>query len=292
MNPQHFGALSGQGLCHAALGQLRRGGPLLPPRARRCIRASSMVRQHLARAEGTLARANGHALGVAPAEPGSSVMDRGVGRHSSTWTASSSTTRAFTARHGGDCPARRVSPSPIPSSGDRRSAVPSRKPSRGSSAGRCPPWRRSAWPQRKTALYHELADGHAPPVPGVVEFVRGLAAADVPRALATSAVAESAADPRRARTRRGVPRPGDRRQVRRGKPDPEVYLTAAARLGVPPAVCVVFEDAVVGVEAARRAGMAVVGLTTAHAADELREAGATWTAPDFTGLAWAALTSP
>ena len=29
--------------------------------------------------------------------------------------------------------------------------------------------------RRKTALYHELADGHAPPVPGVVEFVRGLA---------------------------------------------------------------------------------------------------------------------
>ena len=47
--------------------------------------------------------------------------------------------------------------------------------------------------RRKTALYHELADGHAPPVPGVVEFVRGLATADVPRALATSAVAESAA---------------------------------------------------------------------------------------------------
>jgi beta-phosphoglucomutase-like phosphatase (HAD superfamily) len=54
----------------------------------------------------------------------------------------------------------------------------------------------------------------------------------------------------------------------------------------------VFEDAVVGVEAARRAGMAVVGLTTAHAAAELREAGATWTAPDFTGLAWAALATP
>jgi beta-phosphoglucomutase len=81
-------------------------------------------------------------------------------------------------------------------------------------------------------------------------------------------------------------------QVQRGKPDPEVYLTAAARLGVPPAACVVFEDAVVGVEAARRAGMAVVGVTTAHAAAELREAGAAWTAPDFTGLTWAALTSP
>ena len=34
--------------------------------------------------------------------------------------------------------------------------------------------------------------------------------------------------------------------------------------------------------------MAVVGLTTAHGEAELRRAGATWTAPDFTGLAWAA----
>jgi beta-phosphoglucomutase len=147
--------------------------------------------------------------------------------------------------------------------------------------------------QRKTALYHELADGHAAPVAGVVEFVRALAAAGVPRALATSAVAESAA-----RILEGLglaaafPVQVTAGQVVRGKPDPEVYLTAAARLGVPPAACVVFEDAVDGVEAARRAGMAVVGLTTAHADAELRDAGALWTAPDFTGLAWAALASP
>ncbi len=147
--------------------------------------------------------------------------------------------------------------------------------------------------QRKTALYHELADGHAAPVAGVVEFVRALAAAGVPRALATSAVAGSAA-----RILEGLglaaafPVRVTAGQVVRGKPDPEVYLTAAARLGVPPAACVVFEDAVVGVEAARRAGMAVVGLTTAHADTELRDAGAVWTAPDFTGLVWAALASP
>jgi beta-phosphoglucomutase len=147
--------------------------------------------------------------------------------------------------------------------------------------------------QRKTTLYHELADGQAPPVAGVVAFVRALAALGVPRALATSAVADSAA-----RILEGIglaavfPVQVTAGQVQRGKPDPEVYLTAAARLGVPPAACVVFEDAVVGVEAARRAGMAVVGVTTAHAAAELREAGAAWTAPDFTGLTWAALTSP
>ena len=67
LNPHHFGALSGQGLCHAALGQLRE--------AARCFRRAlqvhpglDAVRQHLAQTETTLARANGHALGTAPAD--------------------------------------------------------------------------------------------------------------------------------------------------------------------------------------------------------------------------------
>jgi beta-phosphoglucomutase family hydrolase len=156
-----------------------------------------------------------------------------------------------------------------------------------------PPAEAARLARRKTALYHELADGHAAPVPGVVEFVRALAAAGVPRALATSAAADSAARILQDLGLAAVfPVQVTAGQVRRGKPDPEVYLTAAARLGVPPAACVVFEDAVVGVEAARGAGMAVVGLTTAHAAAELRQAGATWTAADFTGLAWTALALP
>ncbi len=49
--------------------------------------------------------------------------------------------------------------------------------------------------------------------------------------------------------------------VRRGKPDPEVYLVAAARLGVPPARSIVVEDAVAGVEAAHRAGMRSIGVS-------------------------------
>lgn len=48
--------------------------------------------------------------------------------------------------------------------------------------------------------------------------------------------------------------------VHRGKPDPEVFLTAAARLGVPPGRCVVVEDAAAGIEAARRGGMRSVGV--------------------------------
>jgi HAD superfamily hydrolase (TIGR01509 family) len=45
-----------------------------------------------------------------------------------------------------------------------------------------------------------------------------------------------------------------------GKPDPEVFLTGAARLGVPPAQSIVVEDATTGIEGARRAGMKCVGV--------------------------------
>lgn len=49
--------------------------------------------------------------------------------------------------------------------------------------------------------------------------------------------------------------------VNRGKPDPEVYLLAASRVGVPPGRCVVVEDAVAGIEGARRAGMRSIGVS-------------------------------
>ena len=53
-------------------------------------------------------------------------------------------------------------------------------------------------------------------------------------------------------------------QVAHGKPDPEIYLTTAARLGVPPARCLAIEDSLHGIEAARRAGMAVVAVRTRY----------------------------
>jgi sugar-phosphatase len=70
--------------------------------------------------------------------------------------------------------------------------------------------------------------------------------------------------------------------IARGKPDPEGYLTAAARLGRAPADCLVFEDAPAGVAAARAAGMRCVGLTTTHAPGAL--AGADLLAPSLAGL--------
>lgn len=57
--------------------------------------------------------------------------------------------------------------------------------------------------------------------------------------------------------------------VSRHKPDPEVYLKSALRLGVDPAHCVVFEDSFSGVTAAREAGARVVGVLSSHSIQDL-----------------------
>jgi sugar-phosphatase len=57
--------------------------------------------------------------------------------------------------------------------------------------------------------------------------------------------------------------------VLHGKPSPDVYLLAAAGLGVSPADCIVIEDAPAGIQAARAAGMDVVALTTTHRPEDL-----------------------
>jgi beta-phosphoglucomutase len=62
--------------------------------------------------------------------------------------------------------------------------------------------------------------------------------------------------------------------ITHGKPDPEVFLVAAARSGVEPARCVVFEDATFGIQAAKSAGMYAVGVTNSHPAGPLWDAGA------------------
>jgi len=63
-------------------------------------------------------------------------------------------------------------------------------------------------------------------------------------------------------------------QGSRGKPDPQPYRTAAARLGVPPSECLVIENAPLGIRSARAAGMDCVALETSLAAEQLSAAGA------------------
>jgi beta-phosphoglucomutase-like phosphatase (HAD superfamily) len=60
--------------------------------------------------------------------------------------------------------------------------------------------------------------------------------------------------------------------VSHGKPDPEVFLRAAEKIGMAPERCVVFEDAHVGIEAARRAGMRVIAVATTNPIEELGKA--------------------
>ena len=78
----------------------------------------------------------------------------------------------------------------------------------------------------------------------------------------------------------------------RGKPHPDIFLEAAQRLGLAPEHCIVFEDAPLGVEAARRAGMRAVALTTTLGADHFASFdNLIAIAPDFTTLALADLTA-
>lgn len=62
--------------------------------------------------------------------------------------------------------------------------------------------------------------------------------------------------------------------ITRGKPDPQIFLVAANKAGALPKRSAVFEDAPVGIQAAKAAGMYAVGLTSTHPASALWEAGA------------------
>lgn len=78
--------------------------------------------------------------------------------------------------------------------------------------------------------------------------------------------------------------------VTRSKPDPEIYLRATHDLGLAAEECLVFEDAIAGVEAARAAGVKVVALSTSIAAERLLQTpGVVLAVPDFAGLSFTQL---
>jgi HAD superfamily hydrolase (TIGR01509 family) len=141
--------------------------------------------------------------------------------------------------------------------------------------------------RRKRDFYQARAQTGLDPVLGVREFLESLEELGVPCAVGTSA---SRWDAERLLDDLGLLRFFDvmvtADDVMLGKPDPEVWLQVARRLRVPVARCVVFEDAPVGIQAARAAGMRAIGVTTAHRDDELIAAGASLTIPDFRGLEW------
>lgn len=104
------------------------------------------------------------------------------------------------------------------------------------------------------------AEGIAP-LPGAAEWVRTLHEGGWRQAIASSAPRRNVEVMHAALSFRGlIDTLVGAEDVSAGKPDPEVFLVAAARLEVDPARCVVVEDAEAGIEAARRAGMRSVGV--------------------------------
>lgn len=130
----------------------------------------------------------------------------------------------------------------------------------------------------KEALYRASSRGRLVLLAGVDRLLSLLAAGAIPVAVATSGPAENVrhtlAELGLAGRITDVVR-GD--QVARGKPYPDIFLAAAARIGVPPGECLAFEDSPSGVAAARAAGMVCVALTTSFSEEAFRAAGA---APD------------
>jgi sugar-phosphatase len=123
------------------------------------------------------------------------------------------------------------------------------------------------------------------PLAGAVELVRLIGAAGVPLALVTSAsrrYAQQNLDELGIRALFSMVVTAE--DVTVGKPDPEGYRAAARGLRVPPAACVVFEDAPAGVAAAKAAGMYCVAVATSHPPGDL--AAADQVVPDLTKVTW------
>jgi beta-phosphoglucomutase len=115
----------------------------------------------------------------------------------------------------------------------------------------------------KEALYRELLEREGiAPLAGAAQWIARLKAAGWRQAIASSAPRLNVEAILHALHFDGaIQAITASEDVHRGKPDPEVFLVAAAKLGVEPARCVVVEDAPAGVEAARRAGMRSIGVS-------------------------------
>lgn len=140
----------------------------------------------------------------------------------------------------------------------------------------------NAYAWDKEALYRELATASLSPMPGLIAFLDDLRARGIPLAIATAA-------PKENRElvielfglRHRIDAVVGAEDVVKGKPAPDIFLKAAASLGIDPALCVAFEDAKNGVLSAKAAGMSVVGVVTTTPAERLLAAGCFCTLTDY-----------
>jgi len=127
--------------------------------------------------------------------------------------------------------------------------------------------------REKEETFRRIIGQKIRPLPGAVELLQSLKQNGVKMALASSTPIENI---RLITGSLGIANCFQAivtgHEVTEGKPSPEVFLLAAQRLGVEPGNCVVIEDAVAGVTAAKRAGMHCVAVTSTHSRQSLKEA--------------------
>lgn len=125
---------------------------------------------------------------------------------------------------------------------------------------------------RKEQLFRDSVRGHAQTLPGVGEWLAHFQSAGLRQAIASSAPQaniDALIDELGLRRYFGAIVSGF---ALRGKPDPAVFLKAAELIQVPPENCLVIEDAVPGVQAAKRAGMKCLAVTTTNPRAALAQA--------------------
>ena len=117
--------------------------------------------------------------------------------------------------------------------------------------------------EAKEIEYRRLAEAHGlTPLPGAAEWLVRLSAGGWRQAIASSAPRKNVEVMLRAlQLEAYFDALISAEDVTHGKPDPEAFLAAASRVGVPPERCIVVEDAAAGIEAARRAGMRSIGVS-------------------------------
>lgn len=146
--------------------------------------------------------------------------------------------------------------------------------------------------EEKEAIYREIYGPAMQPMPGLVALLDDLLHAGVPCAAASNAERVNVDFVIDGLKLRGYFRAVlAREDVVHGKPEPDIFLLAAKRIGVPPPRCRVFEDSWAGFEAARRAGMPVIAITGAAHGAALPPHVETHR-PDYTGLTAAQLIHP
>jgi beta-phosphoglucomutase len=122
----------------------------------------------------------------------------------------------------------------------------------------------------KESLFRKLYEPFIEPITGITSFIEDLYRHGVRLGVATSApVANLDLILTKVPLRGKMGSILASENVKKHKPDPEVYLTSATNLGVSPDQCVVFEDSFSGISAALNAGMKVVGVLTSHTVEAL-----------------------